>query len=90
MDFTKSEGYVPKKKRREQDKDGKLATATLATEILEIPCGIEVPILPDSLEAWTKKTQICATAAPHAVKKTEQIEHLKQRVNKKQPKKQKK
>ena len=51
MDFAKTEGYIHKKQRREQDKDSKLATATLATEILEIPCGIEFPILPDSLEA---------------------------------------
>ena len=58
MNFAETEGYIPKKRRREQVKDNKLAIATIAHEDMEIPTKIRFPRLPDSLEAWTKKTQV--------------------------------
>ena len=80
MDFAKSEGYVPKRKRCEQDKNGKLATDTLATEDLDVPIGTKAPMLPDSLEAWTKKTQMCATETHQAKHEPDQVEKLKRKL----------
>ena len=76
----KTDGYVPKKNRHDYDKDHKLAIATIAKENLAIPNEIEIPLLPNSLEAWTKKTQVCATEAPHVKQESDRIEKLKQKL----------
>ena len=65
-------------KRHAQDKDGKFATVKLATETLQVPCGGEIPIIPNSLEAWTKKTQMCTIE--HAKQDSDQIEKLSKKL----------
>ena len=80
QDFANTEGYIPKKKRHVQDKVGKLATVKLATETLQVPRGGELPIIPNSLEAWTKKTQMCTTEIHHEKHDPDQIEKLNKKL----------
>ena len=62
IEFAKSEGftYRPKNKGKEK-KESKTMITTQTTNELELPTGLIKPMLPGSLEDWTKKNQMCTT-----------------------------
>ena len=45
-----------------------------------VPSGFQIPMLPNSLEAWTKKTQMCTTETHQPKHEPGQVENLKIQV----------
>ena len=76
LDIAKTEGYIPKPKKTEN----KLARATVTSEELDIPEGTETPMLPISLEAYTKKNQLCTTETQQTKHEPDQVEKLKRKL----------